>query len=137
MMAATLVWLPGVSQGWMWMLGVLFVVVVWAQPRGLAGVLADGWATVRQKPADDWGPALVARLAAAGVALAGGLGLLEMGYHLPLADTLGPELQWLGLTLQVNQADAWVGCTWLMLSGAGLYWAVRGRRITGGGEPAP
>ena len=125
LMAAALVWLPGVSQGWMWLVGLLFVSVVWAQPRGLAGVIGDGLTAARQGRSTDFWPALMARLAAGIVTLSGGLGLLEMGYHLPLADTLGPQVQLLGVVLRVDRVDSWVGCAVMLVLGGVLWWAMR------------
>jgi hypothetical protein len=109
----------------MWLVGLLFVAVVWAQPRGLAGVVGDGLTAARQGRSTDFWPALMARLAAGIVTLSGGLGLLEMGYHLPLADTLGPQVQLLGVVLRVDRVDSWVGCAVMLVLGGVLWWAMR------------
>ena len=59
------------------------------------------------------------------MALAGVASLIEMAYQLRLADALGPELRFLGLTLHAHDASHWLGAGALTLLGSGLWWRIR------------
>jgi hypothetical protein len=59
------------------------------------------------------------------LALAGLAGLIELAYQLKLADTLGPELDWFGLTLNAHAALHWLGAGALMLAGLAAWWRIR------------
>jgi branched-chain amino acid transport system permease protein len=46
-------------------------------------------------------------------------------YHLQLGATLGGELRYLGVVLDVTSAQSWFGSVFVMLTGAGLFEVAR------------
>ncbi len=63
----------------------------------------------------------LALAATALITLLGAAGMIEMVYHLKLNQALGPQLQFLGVTLNAHGMDSWFGCAFVMLSGLGLF----------------
>ena len=57
----------------------------------------------------------------AALALLGVAAQIEMLYRLQLSAALGPELTFLGLTLDASRGVSWVGALGLMLTGLGLF----------------
>jgi branched-chain amino acid transport system permease protein len=109
-------WTPG----WLLYLGLIFLAMVITSPGGVAAWLL---AAPRQSPAPLLGRC--ACVAAAALALAGLASLIEMAYQLRLADTLGPELLFLGLTLHAHDASHWLGAGALSLMGSAVWWWTR------------
>jgi branched-chain amino acid transport system permease protein len=109
-------WTPG----WLLYLGLIFLAMVIASPGGVAAWLL---AAPRHPQAPLLGRS--ACVAAAAMALAGVAGLIEMAYQLRLADTLGPELRFLGLTLHAHDASHWLGAGALSLMGSAVWWWTR------------
>jgi branched-chain amino acid transport system permease protein len=62
---------------------------------------------------------------AALAALVGAAAMIEMLYHRQLNEALGPELRFMGATLDSAGVDAWFGAGWLMLVGIGLFEVAR------------
>ncbi len=109
-------WTPG----WLLYLGLIFLAMVIASPGGVAAWLL---AAPRHPQAPLLGRS--ACVAAAAMALAGVASLIEMAYQLRLADTLGPELRFLGLTLHAHDASHWLGAGALSLMGSAVWWWTR------------
>ena len=109
-------WTPG----WLLYLGLIFLAMVIASPGGVAAWLLAA-------PRHPQAPLLgrIACVAAAAMALAGVASLIEMAYQLRLADTLGPELRFLGLTLHAHDASHWLGAGALTLMGSAVWWWTR------------
>jgi branched-chain amino acid transport system permease protein len=55
------------------------------------------------------------------VALIGVGAMIEMVYHLQLNSALGPELMFLGVTLDSKGVNSWFGSVFVMLTGLGLF----------------
>jgi len=47
--------------------------------------------------------------------------MIEMLYHAQLNSALGPELRFMGATLNVKAVDSWCGAGMLLLTGAALF----------------
>ena len=63
-------------------------------------------------------------LALGGTALVGVMGaacMIEMTYHLQLNAALGPELQFLGASLNSKGFTSWFGAIFVMITGFGLF----------------
>ena len=58
-------------------------------------------------------------------ALVGAAAMIEMVYHRQLNEALGPELSFMGATLNSSGVDAWFGAGWLMVVGIGLFEVAR------------
>jgi branched-chain amino acid transport system permease protein len=59
------------------------------------------------------------------VVLLGAAGMIEMVYHLKLNAALGPELKFLGTTLNAKGADSWFGCAFVMVTGLAMFEVAR------------
>jgi branched-chain amino acid transport system permease protein len=57
----------------------------------------------------------------AAIVLLGAAGMIEMVYHLKLNAALGPELQFLGSTLNAHAAGSWFGCAFVMATGLAMF----------------
>jgi branched-chain amino acid transport system permease protein len=55
------------------------------------------------------------------VALCGAAAMVEMVYHLQLNPALGPELTFMGSTLNANGVSSWFGAVFVLLTGLGLF----------------
>jgi len=113
------------TKAWLLYLGLAFLIMVVVAPGGLAAVLL---AQLRLIQSHRMGPLWAGTLALGGTGGAGMLGgaaLIEMVYHLQLNETLGPELQFLGLTLSVSRPEDWVGAAGLAALGSGLFMLAR------------
>lgn len=120
LMVAGQVLLSAWTPGWLLYLGLVFLAMVMASPGGVAAWLLD--------PPPRSRPPLLRRVgsaAAAALALAGLACLIEMAYQLKLADTLGPELIFLGLKLNAHAGFDWLGAGVLLLMGAAAWWCIR------------
>ena len=47
--------------------------------------------------------------------------IIEMIYHLQLNAALGPEMKFLGITLDAKGLNSWFGLAFVMLTGLGLF----------------
>jgi branched-chain amino acid transport system permease protein len=73
-----------------------------------------------------------AYLALAGTAfvmLAGAGAMIEMLYHLQLNTALGPELRFMGVALNAQQADSWFGAAMVLACGIALFELTRRRYV--------
>jgi branched-chain amino acid transport system permease protein len=133
LMVLCLVWLSSITQAWLLYLGLVFMaVVVWA-PGGLSGLVPRLARELRGLRGADalrlLGPGVLALLAGA-LVLVGVGAAVEMLYHLPLRNTLGPEMRYLGLSLHVASLTTWLGALALAAVGLGLgVWARRAWRL--------
>jgi branched-chain amino acid transport system permease protein len=129
LMVLSLVWLSSITQAWLLYLGLVFMaVVVWA-PGGLSGLVLRLARALRGLRGADalrlLGPGLLALLAGALVLLGVGAAV-EMLYHLPLRNTLGDEMRYLGLSLHTASPTTWLLALALAALGLGLgAWARR------------
>jgi branched-chain amino acid transport system permease protein len=53
--------------------------------------------------------------------LLGAAAMIEMVYHLQLNAALGPELRFLGVTLNAKGVNSWFGAAFVMFTGLGLF----------------
>ena len=66
--------------------------------------------------------------------LLGAAAMIEMVYHLQLNAALGPELQFLGVTLNAQGLNSWFGSAFVMLTGLGLFELTRRHFVRQWGE---
>ncbi|MCX7814348.1 MAG: branched-chain amino acid ABC transporter permease [Tepidimonas ignava] len=125
LMVLALVLLSELTKAWLLYLGLVFLFMVMYAPGGIASLImmnlrVASFGRLREL----W----VSYLALAGtglVALAGAGAIVEMVYHLQLGATLGAELRYLGVVLNVTSAQSWFGSVFVMLTGAGLFEVAR------------
>ena len=113
--------LSELSKAWLLYLGLVFLFMVMFAPGGVASLLMMNLRLAKfGKLRQLWG----SYLALGGTALVGVLGaacLIEMTYHLQLNAALGPELQFLGASLNTKGLTSWFGSVFVMLTGFGLF----------------
>jgi branched-chain amino acid transport system permease protein len=51
--------------------------------------------------------------------------MIEMVYHLKLNAALGPQLTYLGSTLNAKSAGSWFGCAFVMFTGLFMFEVAR------------
>lgn len=117
--------LSELTQAWLLYLGLIFLFMVMYAPGGLASlILMNLRVAAFGKLKKLW----TSYLALAGTGLAALLGaatMIEMVYHRQLNEALGPELRFMGATLNSAGLDAWFGASLLLVVGAALFELVR------------
>ncbi|MCH8856774.1 MAG: branched-chain amino acid ABC transporter permease [Proteobacteria bacterium] len=113
--------LSELTKAWLLYLGLIFLFMVMYAPGGFASLILMN---LRVAAFGKLGKIWTSYLALGGAALAaltGAAAMIEMVYHRQLNEALGPELRFLGATLNSAGVDAWFGAAWLMLVGIGLF----------------
>jgi branched-chain amino acid transport system permease protein len=147
-MVLALVLFSTLTQAWLLYLGLLFMAMVMFAPGGVAGGLQGLGAALQRARTDATPPhrlaaRLLARWARATplvVAAAGCTALVEMAYHRQLNAALGPQLQWLGLTLDTGRPLHWLAAAAWVATALALAWVLRRRPRqvpAAQGQPAP
>ncbi|HRL99058.1 MAG TPA: branched-chain amino acid ABC transporter permease [Acidovorax sp.] len=113
--------LSELSKAWLLYLGLVFLFMVMYAPGGIASLIMMNLRLAKYgKLRQLW----TSYLALAGTALVGVLGaacMIEMTYHLQLNAALGPEVTFLGATLNAKSLTSWFGAIFVMLTGFGLF----------------
>lgn len=121
LMVLAFVLLSAFTQAWLLYLGLVFLLMVMFAPGGVAAVLM---LNLRLAQRGCLRPLLGHYLAlgmTAALALLGAAAQIEMLYRLQLSAALGPQLTFLGLTLDASHVASWIGAFGLMLTGLGLF----------------
>jgi branched-chain amino acid transport system permease protein len=126
LMVCSSVLLSSWTRAWLLYLGLLFLLVVMFFPGGVVGALHGSMNRCRQPGA--WAH-LLHQVRRRWVGLLGfGLGgsglvvLIEMVYHLQWGAVVGSRLDFLGLSLDVQQAWHWIVAWLALVVGGGLGW---------------
>jgi len=125
LMVIALVLLSELTSAWLLYLGLVFLFMVMYAPGGVASLILMN---LRVAAFGKLGRIWTSYLALGGAALAalvGAAAMIEMVYHRQLNEALGPELKFMGATLDSSGVDAWFGAGWLMVVGIGLFEVAR------------
>ena len=117
--------LSELTKAWLLYLGLIFVFMVMYAPGGLASLIMMN---LRVASFGKLGRIATAYLALAGTALAALLGaasMIEMVYHLQVNAALGPQLTFLGATLDARGVDTWFGAAFLFVTGVAMFEVAR------------
>ncbi|KQM75487.1 branched-chain amino acid ABC transporter permease [Xylophilus sp. Leaf220] len=118
--------LSELTKAWLLYLGIAFLIMVMYAPGGIASLVMLNLRMARYGRLRPLLPHYAALLAAIVVAVAGGAAMVEMLYHLQLNAAVGPQLAYMGLTLQADRPTTWLGAGALFVAGAALFeWARR------------
>jgi branched-chain amino acid transport system permease protein len=113
--------LSELSKAWLLYLGLVFLFMVMYAPGGIASLIMMNLRLAKYgKLRQLWS----SYLALGGTALVGVMGaacMIEMTYHLQLNAALGPELTFLGATLNAAGFTSWFGAIFVMVTGFGLF----------------
>ena len=121
LMVIALVLLSELTSAWLLYLGLVFLFMVMYAPGGVASLILMN---LRVAAFGKLGRIWTSYLALGGAALAalvGAAAMIEMVYHRQLNEALGPEMKFMGATLDSSGVDAWFGACWLMVVGIGLF----------------
>lgn len=125
MMVLAFILLSEFTKAWLLYLGLIFLIMVMFAPGGVAGLImmnvrVAAFGKLRQLWVSYLALAVTALVAFMGAAV-----MIEMVYHLQLDVTLGSELEFMGLTLNVKGLQTWLGAIVVMFIGLGLFEMVR------------
>jgi branched-chain amino acid transport system permease protein len=125
LMVLAFVLLSEFTKAWLLYLGLIFLFMVMYAPGGIASLIMMN---LRVAMYGKLGRLWVSYLGLAGtalVALAGAGAMVEMVYHQQLNAALGPELRFLGATLNATSINSWFGCSLVLVTGIALFELVR------------
>lgn len=113
--------LSELSKAWLLYLGLVFLFMVMYAPGGIASLIMMNLRLAKYgKLRSLW----VSYLGLAGTGLVGVLGaacMVEMTYHLQLNAAVGPEMNFLGATINAKSLTSWFGAGFVLLTGGGLF----------------
>ena len=121
LMVLAYVFLSELTQAWLLYLGLAFVLMVMYAPGGIASIVALNWRLAASGRLRQVWAAYLALAGTGLVFLAGAAVLIEMVYHRRQHDTLGPQLEFMGLRLDTLAPDAWFGAVLVSLTGLALF----------------
>ena len=127
LLVIALVLLSELTKAWLLYLGIVFLIMVMYAPGGIASlVMMNLRVAVFGKLNRLW--LHYVPLALAGlIALTGAAAMIEMIYHLQLNEALGPEMPFLGLTLDAKGVGTWLAALAVFAVGVALFeWRRRG-----------
>ena len=125
LLVLSLVLLSELTQAWLLYLGLVFTFMVMYAPGGISSLIMMNLRVASfGKLRPIWG-SYVAFLGTGAAVLAGAGAMIEMVYHLQLNEALGPELKFMGATLNAKGFDSWFGAAFLLVVGIGLFEMVR------------
>jgi branched-chain amino acid transport system permease protein len=125
LLVLALVLLSDLTQAWLLYLGLVFTFMVMFAPGGVASLIMMNLRVAsfgKLRPL--WGSYL-ALLGTGAAMLAGAGAMIEMTYHLQLNEAIGPELKFMGATLNAKGFDSWFGATLVLVVGIALFEMVR------------
>ncbi len=113
--------LSELSKAWLLYLGLVFLFMVMYAPGGIASLIMMNVRLARFGKLRALLPSYLALGAAALVAVLGFAAMVEMIYHLQLNAALGPQLPFMGVTLDARSPACWAGAASLFAVGVGLF----------------
>ncbi len=119
--------LSELSKAWLLYLGLVFLFMVMFAPGGVASLIMMNlrvakYGKLRRLWTSYLGLTITALLGILGAAC-----MIEMTYHLQLNAALGPQLDFMGATLNAKAASTWAGAAAIMLIGFGFFELCRRR----------
>ncbi len=121
LLVLALVLLSELTQAWLLYLGLVFTFMVMFAPGGVASLIMMNLRVAsfgKLRPLLIWYGALAV---AAVITLLGLGAMIEMVYHLRLNEALGPQMKYLGTTLNAKATHTWLGALAVMATGAALF----------------
>jgi branched-chain amino acid transport system permease protein len=116
-----LVLLSELTKAWLLYLGLVFLFMVMYAPGGIASLIMMNLRVASFGRLRELWVSYLGLAGTALVALAGAGAIIEMVYHLQLNAAIGPEVKYLGGTLDVTSAQSWFGAIFVLVTGAVLF----------------
>jgi branched-chain amino acid transport system permease protein len=126
--------LSELTKAWLLYLGLIFLFMVMYAPGGIASLIMMNLRVASFGRLKELWVSYLALAFTALVALLGAAAMIEMVYHLQLNAALGPELKFMGATLDARGLDSWFGASFVMLAGIGLFEVARRHFVHQWGE---
>jgi len=127
LLVIALVLLSELTKAWLLYLGIVFLIMVMYAPGGLASLIMMNVRVAAFGKLNRMWRHYIPLVVAGLIALAGAAAMIEMIYHLQLNEALGPEMQFLGVTLNAKGVTAWLAALGVFVVGVGLFeWVRRG-----------
>lgn len=134
LMVLALVLLSELTQAWLLYLGLVFLLMVMYAPGGIASLIMMNLRVAAfGKLKRFWRLYIVLALAAF-IVLAGAGVMIEMVYHLQLNEALGPQMKFMGVSLNAADAASWAGAVIVLVIGVALFEPTRRRFAARWGE---
>jgi branched-chain amino acid transport system permease protein len=125
LMVLAFVLLSELTKAWLLYLGLVFLFMVMYAPGGLASLIMMNLRVAAFGRLKELWVSYLALAVTALIVLLGAAAMIEMVYHLKLNAALGPELKFLGMTLNAHGLNSWFGSAFVMLTGLGLFEVTR------------
>jgi branched-chain amino acid transport system permease protein len=134
LMVLAFVLLSELTKAWLLYLGLVFLFMVMYAPGGIASLIMMNLRVAAFGRLKELWVSYLALAVTALIVLLGAAAMIEMVYHLKLNAALGPELRFLGTTLNAHGLDSWFGSAFVMLTGLGLFELTRRHFVRQWGE---
>jgi branched-chain amino acid transport system permease protein len=128
------VMLSELTKAWLLYLGLIFLFMVMYAPGGVASLIMMNLRVAKFGFWKRIAASTLGLVLTGAVALSGAAVLIEMVYHRQLNVTLGSELRFLGLALDVQTPGSWLGAAAVTLVGFALFEVARRRYARRWGE---
>jgi branched-chain amino acid transport system permease protein len=125
LMVIAFVLLSEVTKAWLLYLGLVFLFMVMYAPGGIASLIMMNLRVASFGRLKELSVSYLALGVTALIVLLGAAGMIEMVYHLKLNAALGPQLTYLGSTLNAKSAGSWFGCAFVMFTGLFMFEVAR------------
>ena len=125
LMVLAFVLLSELTKAWLLYLGLLFLFRVMYAPGGIASLIMMNLRVAAFGKLKQIWVSYLGLFVTAFVALIGAGAMIEMVYHLQLNSALGNNLKFMGIVLNAKGVDSWFGSVFIMLTGLGLFEAMR------------
>lgn len=113
--------LSELTKAWLLYLGLVFLFMVMYAPGGIASLIMMNLRVAKFGKLRSLWPSYLALAGSALVTVVGLACMVEMLYHLQLNAALGPELNFLGITINAKALISWFGAGLVLLAGLGLF----------------
>ncbi len=121
LMVLALVLLSELTQAWLLYLGLVFLFMVMYAPGGISSLIMMNLRLASfGKLRRIWTSYLALGGLAAVMLVSAGV-MIEMVYHLQLNQALGPQMKFMGATLNAQGVDAWLGAAWVLFTAMALF----------------
>jgi branched-chain amino acid transport system permease protein len=127
LLVIALVLLSELTKAWLLYLGIVFLIMVMYAPGGLASLIMMNLRVAAFGKLNRLWRHYIPLTLAGLIALTGAAAMIEMIYHQQLSQALGPEMRFLGMTVNVTAVSSWVAALAVFAIGVALFeWVRRG-----------
>ena len=134
LMVVAFVLLSELTKAWLLYMGLVFTFMVMYAPGGIASLIMMNLRVAAFGRLRELWVSYLALLVTALVVLLGAGAMIEMVYHLKLNAALGPEMKYLGMTLDAHGVNSWFGSAFVMVTGVGMFELTRRQFVRHWGE---